>query len=124
MFLSSTHYLVSPRSCSFLAYPFNRSVVFSFQVLSSYQALLLFSIGVQPEFFLSHLVSTGVVTFSSLSLEILIHVFATSKVLIVFLVPLFHNGVFSPSFVFVVFFLSSCSTSRGSLVSFVVQEAT
>src|SRR4051812_27944691 len=33
MLLSSTHHLVLPRSCFFRAYPFNRSVVSSLQVL-------------------------------------------------------------------------------------------
>ena len=51
VFLSSTHYLVSPRSCSFLAYPFYQSVVLSFKSFSSYQALLLFSTGVLPKFY-------------------------------------------------------------------------
>ena len=63
MLLSSTHYLVVSRSCSFLAYPFNRSVVSSIQVLfilSSFASLFNWSVVqilsyslllVQPEWF-------------------------------------------------------------------------
>ena len=40
-------------SCSFHAYPFNRSVVSSLQVLSSYQVLPLFSTGLLSEIFLT-----------------------------------------------------------------------
>ena len=39
-----------------------------------------------------------------------------------FLVPL-SNGVFSTSFIYVVFFLSICSTFQGSLVSLVCQRS-
>ena len=52
MLLSSTHLLVLSRSCSFYDCPFNRSIVPSCQVLSSYQVLLLFSTGVLSEFVL------------------------------------------------------------------------
>ena len=118
-----THHLELWGSCSFLSYPFNRSVVFSFEfshlikfcllpqpgVLSeifltpcaiffnssggsvllisssnipSSQVHVLFlpcSTGVLPEFFPSHLVLTGVVSNSILSIKLLIHVFATFK---------------------------------------------
>ena len=50
-----------------------------FKFFSSYQVLHLFSTGVLPEFFLSHLVLTGVVSNSILSIKLLIHVFATFK---------------------------------------------
>ena len=52
MLIFSTHHLVFQRSCFFHDWPFNRSVVPSFQVLSPYQVLiqfLFFSIGVLPE---------------------------------------------------------------------------
>ena len=73
--------------------PFNRSVVPSFQVLSPYQVLIQF---------LSFNRSAARSCSSSF---------------------LFSNGVFSTSFIFVVFFLSICSTSQGSLVSFVCQRS-
>ena len=50
-----------------------------FKFFSSYQDLHLFSTRVLPEFFLSHLVLTGVVSNSILSIKLLIHVFATFK---------------------------------------------
>ena len=117
-----THHLDSWGSCSFLAYPFNRSVVFSFEFsnlikfsllpqlesclksflpivpffyssggsvllisssnIPSSQVHVLFlpcSTGVLPEFFPSHLVLTGVVSNSILSIKLLIRVFATVK---------------------------------------------
>ena len=53
MLLSSTHLLVLSGSCSFHAYPFNRSVVpFWLKFFSPYQALHLFSTGVLSEFVL------------------------------------------------------------------------
>ena len=43
--LSSTHHLILSRSCYFLAYPFNRSVVFSFKFFH----LIKFCLSFQPE---------------------------------------------------------------------------
>ena len=85
-----THHLVLSRSCSFPCLSiqpercvyhssFNRSLI---QVLSFCQVHVLFlpcSTGVLPEFFLSHLVVTGVVLNPILSIKLLIHVFATFK---------------------------------------------
>ena len=50
-----------------------------FKFFSSYQVLHLFSTEVLPEFFLSHLVLTGVVSNSILYIKLLIHVFAAFK---------------------------------------------
>ena len=69
-----------------LCHSFNSSggsVLFiSSSILSFSQVHVLFlpcSTGVLPEFFLSHLVLTGVVSNSILSIKLLIHVFATFK---------------------------------------------
>ena len=51
--------------------------------------VLIHLTGVLPKFFLSHLVLTGVVSNSILSIKLLIHVFATYKGSRMFLVPLF-----------------------------------
>ena len=122
MLLSSTHHLVLSQSCSFRAYPFNRSVVSSFQVipiLSSFASLFYRSAVCILSFsFLAYSVSTGVVTCPSLSLELFIHGFATPKFSQCSLF-LFSNGVFSTSFIFVVFFSRNCLTSQGYLVSLV-----
>ena len=82
-----THNLELWGSCSFHAYPFNRSVVPSAQVL----------------FILSSFVS----------------LFNRSAARICSSLFLFPNRVFSTSIISVVFFLSSCSTFQGSLVSLV-----
>src|SRR4051812_33828679 len=76
MLLSLTHHLVLPRSCFFRAYPFNRSVVSSLQVLfilssfpSSFRRSAAQMISI---LFLLYLVLTGVVSISILSLNLLI----------------------------------------------------
>ena len=79
-----------PECCLKSSYPlchcFNSSggsvLLISSSILSSSQVHVLFlpcSTGVLPEFFLSHLVLTGVVSNSILSIKLLIHVFATFK---------------------------------------------
>ena len=60
-------------------------------IISSSQVHVLFlpcSSGVLPEFFPSHLVLIEVVSNSFLSIVLVFHSFATSKVHMVFLVPL------------------------------------
>ena len=79
------------RSCSFHAYPFNRSVV---PFCSS--SFILSSLA-----YLSNRSATRIGSF----------------------LFLFLNGVLSTLFIFVVFFLSSCSTSQGSLVSLICQRS-
>ncbi len=86
-----SHHLEWWGSCSFCAYPFNRSVVSSAQVL----------------FALSSLAS----------------LFNQSAVQICSSLFLFPNGVFSTSITSVAFFISSCSTFQGSLVSLVCQRS-
>ena len=57
-------------------------LLISSSIIPSSQVHVLFlpcSTGVLPEFFLSHLVLTGVVSNSILSIKLLIHVFATFK---------------------------------------------
>ena len=80
-----THHLELWGSCSFLAYPFNRSVVSSLQVLfilSSFPSSFSRSAAqIISILFLLYLVLTGVVSISILSLNLL--------VLVVPLVPLF-----------------------------------
>ena len=78
-----THHLELWGPCSFRAYPFNRSVMSSFQVLpilSSFASLFYRSAACILSFsFLAYSVSTRVVTWPSLSLELFIHVFATPR---------------------------------------------
>ena len=80
-----THHLELLGSCSFLAYPFNRSVVSSLQVLfilSSFPSSFSRSAAqIISILFLLYLVLTGVVSISILSLDL--------QVLVMFLVPLF-----------------------------------
>ena len=110
------HLLVLSRSCSFHDCPFNRSVVPSFQVLSSYQVLPTFSTGVLSEIFLTPcpillIVSEAVccdfikyllILSSSYSILLL---FIRSAARICSSLLLFPTGVFSTFFFFVVFFL-------------------
>ena len=63
-----------------------------FKLFSSYQVLHLFSTGVLPKFFLSHLVLIGVVSNSILSIKLPIYVFATSKVHMVSLVSILYGS--------------------------------
>ena len=66
-------------------------LLISSSIFPSSQVHVIFlpcSTGVLPEFFLSHLVLTGVVSNSILSIKLLVHAFATFLVLVVSLVTL------------------------------------
>ena len=90
--LSSSHHLVLPSSCYFLAYPFKRCVVFSFQVLSILSSLAsLFNqsaIRICSSLFLVHIVSTGVLACTSCPLQPFFLCLSTYKVPVMSLVPL------------------------------------
>ena len=90
LILSSFVSLLNRSAVWNLSYPlchsFNSSggsvLLISSSIIPSSQVHVLFlpcSTGVLPEFFLSHLVLTGVVSNSILSIKLLIHVFATFK---------------------------------------------
>ena len=71
-----------------LCHSFNSSggsvLLISSSIIPSSQVHVLFlpcSTGVMPEFFFSHLVLTGVVSNSILSIKLLVHAFATFKLL-------------------------------------------
>ena len=85
MLLSATHLLVLSGSCSFRPYPFNRSVVPSFQnfpILPSFASLLRRSAAQIISFLiLLYLVLTGVVSIYILPFNL--------KVFAMFFVPLF-----------------------------------
>ena len=98
-------------------------LLISSSIFPSSQVHVLFlpcSTGVLPEFFLSHLVLTGVVSNSILSIKLLVHVFAT-LVLVASLVPLILWSVSIP-FVSVVAFLQLFNLSR-FVVSLVCQRS-
>ena len=110
----------------FLAYPCNRSVVFSFQVLSILSSFPLLSTGVLSK--LCHscsllLFSTGVLSYSFWSVKLLFHVLQPTRFSQCSLF-LFSNGLFAISFISVVLFLLNCSTSQGSWFHSFVKEAT
>ena len=122
MLLSSTHLFVLSGSCSFHAYPFNRSVVSSFQVSSHLVKFNSFHLQVEccPNYItlipsLSCL--TGVlclfaqVLFALSSLANLLNRSTAQSYSSLFL---FANGVLSTSLLLVAFFLSICSTSQGT----------
>ena len=83
-----THHLVLLRSCYFLSYPFNRSVVFSFKFFHLIKTCASFPPECCPNslfLFLVQLILTGVASKSTLSPKLL--------VLIIFLVPLVQRTV-------------------------------
>ena len=86
-----------------------------FNIFSSYQVFLLFSTGVLSKFCHSCSLAISVYRWGHilLVLEALISCLSTSW-FSSYPLFLFSNGVFSTLFVFVVFFLSICSTSQGS----------
>ena len=131
MLLSSTHLLVLSGSCSFRAYPFNRSVVSSFQVSSHFVKFNSFHLQAEccPNYiilipslscFNRVLCPFAQVLFALSSLASL---FNRSVVWIFSSLFLFSNGVFSTSFISIVFFSQKDLTSQGSLVSLVGQRS-